>query len=61
MFLEYRRSPTECIILRDEDGTNVSEYGWRKINTLRHYWVSDRAVFRLVPRRDIAGPGKGIT
>lgn len=60
LIIEYRRSPKECLILRDEDGSNISEYGWRKINTLRHYWVTDKAIFRLVPRSDVrASPDKG--
>ena len=55
---EYRKSSKEGVILRDEDGFNDMDYGWRRINTLQHYTVSDRAVFRLIPRQDSPAPGQ---
>jgi plexin A len=55
--IEYRKSPTQCVILRDEDGSNMVEYGWRRINTLDHYNITDRAIFRLVPRPEKSEPG----
>ncbi len=58
--LEYRTAPKENgITLRDEDGSNEMESSWRKINTLSHYWIPDRAVFRLVTRHDRPAPGRG--
>ena len=48
----------EHMILRDEDGSTVMEGGWKKINTLRHYWVKNNAIFRLRARKDHAPPGR---
>lgn len=45
--------------MRDEDSSTVIEGGWKKINTLKHYWVKEGAIFKLVPRRDYAPPGRG--
>ena len=60
MSSEFRTAPKEDgIILRDEDGRNDMESGWRKINTLSHYWIPDRAVFRLVTRHEKPAPGRG--
>ena len=45
--------------MRDEDLSTVVEGGWKKLNTLKHYWVKEGATFRLVQRRDYAPPGRG--
>ena len=58
---EWKNSPKEGYILRDDDATNYSENGWRNINTLKHYHVPDNAVFRLVKRRDTPAPGRGTS
>ena len=57
---EYVKSLNERAILRDEDSSTVVEGGWKKINTLKHYWVKEGAIFRLIPRRDYAPPGRGM-
>ena len=56
---EYLKSPSESTILRDEDHSTVVEGGWKRVNTLRHYWVQDGAMFRMKSRRDFAPPGRG--
>ena len=56
---EYVKSGSERAILRDEDSSTVVEGGWKKLNTLKHYWVKEGATFRLVQRRDYAPPGRG--
>ena len=58
-FTEYIKGPSERAILRDEDASTVKEGEWKKINTLKHYWIKDGALFRLIPRRDYAPPGRG--
>ena len=54
------KSSMDHMILRDEDGSTVMEGGWKRINTLRHYYVEDGAMFRLRPRKDHAPPGRGV-
>ena len=58
--VEYIKSSNERAILRDEDASTVVEGGWKKINTLKHYWVKEGAIFRLIQRRDYAPPGRGM-
>ena len=47
------------MLLRDEDHSTIIEGGWKRINTLRHYWVQDGAMFRIKTRRDYPPPGRG--
>ncbi|KAK0398213.1 hypothetical protein QR680_002480 [Steinernema hermaphroditum] len=50
--LEWRDCPTGRAILQDLDTTSRSEPGgWRVMNTLAHYKVSDNSSFVLVPRQ----------
>ena len=55
---EYLKSPRECVVLRDEDGSTELEGDWKRINTLHHYCVEDGAVFRLMRRRSPPPPGR---
>ena len=57
---EFLKSPTETMVLRDEDHSTVVEGGWKRLNTLKHYWVQDGAVFRIKSRREFAPPGRGM-
>lgn len=57
---EYLKSPTETMVLRDEDHSIVVEAGWKRLNTLKHYWVQDGAVLRIKSRREFAPPGRGM-
>jgi hypothetical protein len=59
LLAEFLKSPSETMILRDEDHSTVIEAGWKRLNTLRHYWVQDGAVFRIKSRRDFPPPGRG--
>ncbi|KAL5259585.1 hypothetical protein ACHWQZ_G009888 [Mnemiopsis leidyi] len=43
--LELRLVGQRQYVLRDEDETSVVEGEWKKINTLRHYKVTENAVF----------------
>lgn len=46
--LEWDQSSGRVLSLRDDDSQSVIEGEWRKINTLRHYQVTDNASLRLV-------------
>lgn len=41
-----------CLVLKDEDTTNVVEGEWKKINTLEHYKVPENSHLRLEPIAD---------
>ncbi|XP_068690006.1 plexin-A1-like isoform X2 [Montipora foliosa] len=46
--LEWDQSSGRGLSLRDDDSQALIEGEWRKINTLRHYQVTDNASLRLV-------------
>ncbi|XP_068703592.1 plexin-A1-like [Montipora foliosa] len=46
--LEWDQSSGRVLSLRDDDSQSLIEGEWRKINTLRHYQVTDNATLRLV-------------
>jgi plexin A len=46
--LEWHNTQHGRIILQDEDATSICHDGWRKINTLSHYGISESAIMTLV-------------
>ena len=46
--LEWHNTQHGRIILQDEDATSQCRDGWRRINTLSHYGISESAVMTLV-------------
>ncbi|KAK2550072.1 Plexin-A4 [Acropora cervicornis] len=46
--LEWDQSSGRVLPLRDDDSQSLIDGEWRKINTLRHYQVTENASFRLV-------------
>ena len=40
-------TPHEEKVLRDEDSSNVVESDWKRLNTLKHYKITDGAAFRF--------------
>ncbi|XP_036386553.1 plexin-A2-like [Megalops cyprinoides] len=51
MDLEWRQGQLARVVLQDEDITTKIENGWKRLNTLTHYQVSDRCTVALVPKQ----------
>ena len=46
------RQPRGHIVLQDVDITSkIEQNGWKKINTLAHYGVKEKALVSLVPKQ----------